>query len=270
VDTRQLFKLLAPQGFGAPDVFRYERKYVVSEPTADAIRRFIAPYLAPDEHMKPDEPRGYEVFSLYFDTPLLTMYRQTVEGIRSRYKLRIRFYDALEQSLALFEIKSRQADSIHKQRAAVPKSAVAEFMAGKPLSAEWLIGRSDKSVQALAEFSERCDRVRAVPTAFVSYWREAYVSRQPDDIRVTIDRQLTARDGRFARSLSLPEQATTAAPNKVVLELKNSGRAPTWMRDLVRTFKLQRISFPKYVLCVDAMQTATAAHVLPLEKAACL
>jgi hypothetical protein len=269
VDTRQLFKLLAPRGFGAPDVFRYERKYLVSEPTADAVRRFIAPYLGPDEHMNPDEPRGYEVISLYFDTPLLTMYRQTVEGIRSRYKLRIRFYDTLDQSLALFEIKSRQADSIHKQRAAVPKSAVADFLAGKPLSAECLIGRSEKSVRALAEFGERCDRMHAVPTAFVSYWREAYVARQPDDVRVTMDRHLAARDGRFVQSLALPEQATPAAPNKVVLELKNSGRAPTWMRDLVRTFKLQRISFPKYVLCVDALQLNSPTHLSPMKKAAC-
>jgi hypothetical protein len=261
---------MAPRGFGAPDIFRYERKYVVSEPTAEAIRRFIAPHLGPDEHMKPGEPRGYQVFSLYLDTPLFSMYRQTVEGVRSRYKLRIRFYDTLQESLALFEIKTRLADSIHKQRAAVPKSAVADFLAGKHLPTERLIARSDKSVRALAEFCERGVRMNAVPTAFVSYWREAYVSRQPDDIRVTIDRHLSGHDGRFARTLELPEDGAPAAPNKVVLELKNSGRAPTWMRDLVRTFKLQRISFPKYVLCVDAMQLATPKRTIPAEETSCL
>jgi hypothetical protein len=270
VDRRQLFKLIGQGGVGAPDVFRYERKYVVSEPVADAIRRFIAPYLTPDQHMKPDMPLGYEVSSLYLDTPLLTMYRQTVEGVRSRYKLRIRFYDSLEESLALFEIKTRTADSIHKQRAAVAKSAVARFLQGGRLSSSELLSPSDKSIRALAEFSERRDRLNAVGSAFVSYWREAYVSRQPDDVRVTIDRQLTARDGECAQSLKLPEQATPAAPNKVVLELKNSGRAPNWMRDLVRTFSLQRIAFPKYVYCVDALQLASPTARQLVEGAPCL
>src|SRR5215213_2050092 len=143
MDKRQLFRLIGQAGVGAPDIYRYERKYVVSEIAADAIRRFIAPYLAPDEHMKPEEPRGYEVFSLYLDTPQLSMYRQTVEGVRSRYKLRIRFYDALEESLALFEIKTRLADSIHKQRAAVTKSAVARFLGGSQLSALDLLSPND-------------------------------------------------------------------------------------------------------------------------------
>jgi hypothetical protein len=258
MDARKLLKLFAPGGLSATEIYRYERKYVVSETAADAIRRFIAPHLTPDEHMSPDEPRGYQVFSLYIDTPLLSFYRQTVEGVRSRYKLRIRFYDAREEGLALFEIKTREADSIHKQRAAVPKSAVAKFLTCGYAPASDLMAPSEKSTRALAQFCERSDRLGCVPMAFVSYWREAYVSREPDDVRVTLDRHLAGRDGRFAQSLHLPESQSLAAPNKVVLELKNSGRAPNWMRDLVRTFKLERVSFPKYVYCVDAL--GLAAH----------
>jgi hypothetical protein len=269
LDKRQLIRLIGKAGVGAPDVFRYERKYVVSEIAADAIRRFLAPHLMPDEHMNPAEPRGYQVSSLYLDCSRFTMYRQTVEGIRSRYKLRIRFYDELEESLALLEIKTRLADSIHKQRAAIAKSAVARFLCGGALSTADLLAPSDKSVRALAEFCERRDRTNAEPAAFVSYWREAYISRQTDDVRVTIDRQLVGRDGRLAQSLKYSEQDTLAAPGKVVLELKNSGRAPGWMRDLVRTFKLQRVSFPKYVYCVDALQLAAPSSSQFAERAPC-
>jgi hypothetical protein len=269
VDKRQLFKLIGQSGVGAPDVFRYERKYVVSEIMADSIREFIAPYLTPDDHMKADEPRGYKVHSLYLDTPQFSMYRQTVEGIRSRYKLRIRFYDNLDESLALFEIKTRLADSIHKQRAAVAKSSVCRFLSGGMLSSADLLSRSDKSIRALAEFCERRQRMHAEGTAFVSYWREAYVSRQPDDVRVTIDRQLAGSNGCFAQSLKLPQEGVAAASGKVVLELKNSGRAPNWMRDLVRTFKLQRVSFPKYVYCVDALQLAAPAARRTAERTPC-
>jgi hypothetical protein len=269
MDKRQLIKLIGKAGVGAPDVFRYERKYVVSEIAADAIRRFLIPHLSPDEHMNPDEPRGYRVSSLYLDSSRFDMYRQTVEGVRSRYKLRIRFYDDLEDSLALLEVKTRLADSIHKQRAAVSKSAVTRFLRGGNLSTADLLAPSDKSVRALAEFCERRDRTAAEPAAFVSYWREAYISRQTDDVRVTIDRLLVGRDGRFAQGLRLSDDDALAAPGQVVLELKNSGRAPSWMRDLVRTFKLQRVSFPKYVYCVDALQLAAPSSPQFAERAPC-
>ncbi len=258
MDRRQLFKLVGASGVGAPDVYRYERKYIVPDSVTGLIRQFITPYLTPDDHMRPDEPRGYQVFSLYLDTPQFTMYRQTAQGVRPRYKLRLRFYDTREESLALFEIKSRLADSIHKQRAGVAKSAVAKVLSGGRLSSADLLSPSEKSVRALAEFCERRDRLNAEGSAFVSYWREAYVSREPDNVRVTMDRQLTAHDGRQAQCLNLPEQETPAAAGKVVLELKNSGRAPVWMRDLVRTFQLQRVSFPKYVHCVEALQLVPA------------
>jgi hypothetical protein len=269
VNKRQLFKLIGKGGVGSPDVFRYERKYVVSEIMAESIRQFITPYLTPDDHMKAEEPRGYQVHSLYLDTPQFAMYRQTVEGIRSRYKLRIRFYDNLDESLALFEIKTRLADSIHKQRAAVAKSSVCRFLCGGMLSSADLLSPGEKSVRALAEFCERRHRMHAEGSAFVSYWREAYVSRQPDDVRVTMDRHLAGANGCQVQSLKLPQDEVPAAPGKVVLELKNSGRAPNWMRDLVRTFKLQRVSFPKYVYCVDALQLATPSARRTAERASC-
>ena len=39
----------------------------------------------------------------------------------------------------------------------------------------------------------------------------------------------------------------------MVLELKYNGRAPRWMHDLVTSFGLQRLSFPKYVYAMDAL-----------------
>jgi hypothetical protein len=245
-------------GVGAPDLYRSERKYVVSELAADRIRQFIAPYLSPDEHMDPRQPLGYQVLSLYLDTSNLALCRQTVEGVRSRYKLRIRFYDTLDEGLALLEIKSRVADAIHKQRAAITKAAAASLLCHGRLSSNDLLSPSDKAVRALAEFCERRERLNAEGTAFVMYWRVAYVSGREDNVRVTMDRQLTAADGRLATSPALPDERRLAAPDKVVLELKFSGHAPSWMRDLVRTFRLQRVSFPKYVYCVDALGLAPA------------
>ena len=161
---------------GAFEVFRYERKYVVSESTALAIRRFVTSYLELDEHMNGNGPTGYRLFSLYFDSPQLALYRHSMEGLKNRYKLRIRFYDQAADSPAFLEIKKRTTDTIHKLRAAVSKRAAEKLLGGARLSSADLLSSGDASVRALAEFSDRRERLCAEGTAFVSYRREAYVS----------------------------------------------------------------------------------------------
>jgi len=101
---------------GIVGIQRYERKFVVSENDAEAIRSFVCAYLPIDEHVTPDQPRGYRVTSLYLDTPAFDLYRQSCLGIKNRYKLRIRFYDTSEESPVYLEIKQRTTEAVHKMR----------------------------------------------------------------------------------------------------------------------------------------------------------
>ncbi|HEX2474153.1 MAG TPA: VTC domain-containing protein, partial [Lacipirellulaceae bacterium] len=96
------------------EIFRYERKFVVPEHAADAIRHFVEAYLPLDEHMLPGEQLGYRVCSLYLDTPSYALYRQSCDGIKNRYKLRVRFYDTNEDGPAFLEIKQRTTETVHK------------------------------------------------------------------------------------------------------------------------------------------------------------
>ena len=76
---------------GLMEVYRYERKFLVTEQIASAIRGFVASYLSHDEHMAGTGSDGYRVCSLYLDSPSLGLYDQSCNGIKNRYKLRIRF-----------------------------------------------------------------------------------------------------------------------------------------------------------------------------------
>jgi VTC domain len=238
------------------EIGRYERKYVISETAAAAIRRFVSAYLWPDQHMSPDEPLGYRVYSLYLDTPEFSLYRHSAEGEKNRFKLRIRFYSTAEDSPAFLEIKKRTGESIHKQRAVVAKPAAEGLLNGRRLSAVDLLSNGESSVRALAEFCDRRERLSASGTAFVSYQREAYVSRLADNVRVTFDRQIAGQGHLASRGLAIPSPLMTVAGDHVVLELKYSGSTPGWMKDLIRTFGLERVSYPKYVHCVDALKLA--------------
>ncbi|HJQ80680.1 MAG TPA: polyphosphate polymerase domain-containing protein [Lacipirellulaceae bacterium] len=238
---------------GAAEIYRYERKFVVPEHAADSIRHFVESYLPLDEHMAPGEPFGYRVCSLYLDTPGYALYRQSIDGIKNRYKLRIRFYSNSPDSPAFLEIKQRKTETVHKLRAVVSKRAAERVLRGEWISPKELLSPSDTSARALAEFCECRDRLHAVGTAFISYRREAYVSRSAESVRVTFDRQIAGHPYHPDMGLTVPLDEAFVVVDGAVLELKYNGRAPRWMHDLITHFGLQRRSFPKYVFGVDAL-----------------
>jgi hypothetical protein len=236
------------------EVYRFERKYVVTELAADAIRQFVTAYLDRDTYMAGKGPTGYRIHSLYLDTPDLALYRQTMEGIKNRFKLRIRFYDEAANSPAFLEIKKRTTETIHKLRAAVSKRSAERLLGGARLSAADLLTTNEASVRALEEFSNRRAQRRMEGAVFTCYQREAYVSRAGEGARVTFDREIVGQSYHSDCSLALPERKVPISAKGVVLELKYNGRIPHWMHDLIATFRLERTSFPKYIYCTDALR----------------
>jgi len=114
-------------------------------------------------------------------------------------------------------------------------------------------GEDGLAAESLHRFCELHRSIGAEGVLYVSYFREAYVSPASDQWRLTFDRRL--RGGVFEPSegLALPRKQTEPILDGVVLELKFTDRFPPWMRDLTRTFDLQRRSVAKYCHCVDAM-----------------
>jgi SPX domain protein involved in polyphosphate accumulation len=251
----------------AAEVYRYERKYVVTEAAADAIRRFVTSYLDRDLYMAGKGPTGYRIFSLYFDTPGFALYRQTIEGHKNRYKLRFRFYDEAPSSPAFLEIKRRTTETIHKLRAAVSKCAAEKLLGGVRLKEADLLSGSEATVRALDEFCNRRERMRLEGAAYVCYQREAYVSREAESLRVTFDRQIVGQPYHSDCSLAVSDQIAPIEPKGVVLELKYNGRIPYWMHDLVRSFRLDRTPFSKYVYCTDALRNLAMKASLPARSA---
>lgn len=238
---------------GTVEISRFERKFVVSERTAEAVRSFVSGYLPLDEHMTPDQPRGYRVFSLYLDTPSRQLYRQSCDGIKNRYKLRVRFYDTKEDGPAFLEIKQRTTETVHKMRAIVSKRAAETMLRGGWITPADLLSNGVASMRAFAEFCQRREQMKAEGAAFVSYIREAFVSQTAESVRVTFDREIAGHPYDPRAGLAIPEGEAVVKVNGVVLELKYNGRQPRWMHDLVTAFGLQRLSFPKYVYAVDAL-----------------
>ena len=225
---------------------RFELKYLVSEEIALSIRQFITSHLEIDEYAATRPNFSYPVHSLYLDSDFLTHYWTTINGNKNRYKLRIRFYDGPPDVPVYFEIKRRMNEAILKQRGAVKREFVDWLLAGHMPSPEQLISTNPAHLVALQRFTQLMTETRAHPTAHVSYLREAWVSPHNNAVRVTLDRDVRCSPDFTTRFPPEPTSPLAVFGNKVVLELKFTGRFPDWFRELVRIFGLSQCSAAKY------------------------
>lgn len=229
---------------------RFEAKYLISEMTAQRIRDHIQPFVIPDGH-----GQEYPVTSIYLDSPDLDLYLSSVRGEKRRYKLRIRTYTDGGEETCFFEVKHRFNQIICKDRAIVYNTAVASLLRGDAPTPDMLVNH-EKDMRNLISFCRIRDAIDASPRVVVRYMREAYLSKTDEPLRVTFDRALTSLP-----STRFDPEAWLASPHwndgtgfPIVMEVKFTDTYPCWIGDLIQRLELQRESFAKYVVCVDALR----------------
>jgi hypothetical protein len=236
----------APFRDGSPPLERFELKYLITQDTAVRLRRFVAGYLEPDEHVVAWPEMAYAVHTLYLDSADLHTYRAAVTGSRNRFKLRLRYYDGHPEAPIFFEVKGRVNNCIVKRRSAVRREAVSELLAGQVPWPDHLVADDPAQWEALQRFSLLQHRLRARPMAHNGYLREAWVCPHGTSVRVTFDREIGIEP---ARELTPPVRMgrpTAVFPGAVVLELKFTERFPQWLAEMVRRFGLMQSSAAKY------------------------
>ncbi len=231
---------------------RLELKYLIDEATAEKVRREVKPFCTPDPHNPgtPGAPRGYEISSLYLDSPALAFYHAKERGDADRLKLRIRTYGRSPH--AVLERKRRIADVIDKTRAFVDRKDAERASLG-------LVDLGPDHREAnrfLASFATLVARSGAEPTLLLRYEREAYASNVDHYARVTLDRKIEARrcptwdlDPTGGRWTRFDEHWRREEEHRrVVLELKCQSRIPWWLTELIRKHALKQQSFSKYAI----------------------
>src|SRR5207302_11308217 len=129
-----------------------------------------------------------------------TLYNGTVQAIKNRYKLRIRYYNDNAKSPVFFELKRRVHDVILKDRACVKRESVKELMRGRCPNRDDLLNPNDMdSYSALRNFMDLAADINASGRTIVYYEREAWVTPSYDNVRLTFDRKLAGMrwEGQF-------------------------------------------------------------------------
>ena len=239
---------------------RHELKYFVSEAKALAIRHFVEAYLPLDRYCELQPDGMSPIVSLYLDSHNLQLCRESLEGHKNRFKLRIRSYTDDPDYPRFFEIKRRINPIIFKSRARVKHCDVASLLSGLSLPEEDCNG--DQAT--LKQFQLYVNRINAAPVIKIRYIRRAYEGDSNNRVRITFDRQL-AFNVSSAPEVSFNGPGWQCYPsNGVVLEIKFNGSYPAWLNQMVRCFNLRQQSFSKYARSVkNACQLKFCAPKVP-------
>ncbi|MBN1788198.1 MAG: polyphosphate polymerase domain-containing protein [Sedimentisphaerales bacterium] len=227
-------------------VNRHELKYIISESQAAIIKELIKPHIQIDRYCQVQPDRAYLLTSLYLDSDDLRLCKESLDGCKNRFKLRIRRYSDDPSSPSFFELKRRVNRIIIKNRAKVAHQDIANLLSRPDLLRESENGDGD----TLRQFQLYMKNIGARPVVQVRYLREAYEGISDSRIRITFDRKLAYKVSEKAQ-VSLNGGGWHYYPMEgVILEIKFTEFYPVWLSHIVKSLELSQRSVSKYARTV--------------------
>ena len=208
------------------EVLRQEKKYLMTLLDGQRLCARLSGFLLEDAH---SGAQGYAVRSLYFDTLDDGDYRDKLDGLELRRKLRLRIYDPAA-GFAMLEMKQKEGAYQKKRSLRLDREA-----------AERLIRGDFRPLQS------RCYRPRAV----VEYQRRAFIAKE-NQIRITLDSRITATEACWDLFSPRLVQYPVLDPFNAVLEVKYNGFLLSYIKTLVSAANRSETTQSKYCLARSA------------------
>ena len=244
---------------------RYELKYVLPWARCEALIADLKHHVPVDQN---GGHVGYQVVSLYYDSPEHDFFWAKVEGIRYRRKIRLRAYverNIEDISECTVEIKQRINRTVQKRRLLLPLAQAERLCTGAGVPPE--LDSLDQRVAEEVTYMVRAKQL--VPTTITAYHRRAFEGMHTNaGLRVTFDTDVRAR----VHALKLDESAQNrhiVPPGWAIMEVKANEAVPSWMLSLLGRHDclLRRVS--KYCLGLATLKpisehaSLVAAGVFP-------
>jgi SPX domain protein involved in polyphosphate accumulation len=212
---------------------RHEEKYICSERQLVIIENRLKAVMPADVNQTGSD---YRIRSLYFDTIDDRMYQESLNGVDRRSKYRLRFYN-LNTDFFRMERKDSIGNLKQKYSANVGMDTVMEFMRNE------FRQETDDGLLNELYVLQQTEGLR--PAAIVDYHRTAF-TYPIGNVRITLDRDIacTFRTDEFLdkKALLYP----VMPQGRHVLEVKYDSVLPGYIKSIVDTGNLERVSFSKY------------------------
>jgi hypothetical protein len=169
-------------------------------------------------------------------------------------KFRIRGYNSQsDDSIVFLEIKRKEDNSVSKDRAALLYKDLIDFLKTKDLTLISFKTNDFLKKKIYAQnFLYYFFLYNLQPAVIVTYEREAFECKFGSGMRLTIDKNVRARQTNSFSDLYDEEKMVPALKKSFVLEIKFQNILPSWMPSIMAPFNITRCSVPKYSLSIDA------------------
>lgn len=222
------------------DGYRHEYKFIISQASAELLKRRLPCMMARDPHAGPTGQ--YTIRSLYFDDLNFRAFGEKVDGLRDRVKYRLRCYD-YNTSFVRLEKKEKHGELTRKTGQTLTAEQVQDLQDGKWGDLTVSEGRLLDELRVQIASSVK-------PAVLVDYDRTAFVCNA-GQTRITLDENIRTRPYEADLWAKKTAMIPVLAPGEVVLEVKFNDFLPGYLgfEDIPKV----NLAISKYVLCANTL-----------------
>ena len=230
---------------------RFEFKYIIKKNVSEAIQNEVKNFTKIDSYAS--NKSKYLVRSLYFDNNLFTNFHEKVDGIKKRYKFRIRTYtnhDDFNTPLFL-EMKGRNNLRTYKVRTKINKNDLNLFYKQKNLLD---LKHKYLNNKLIEQYIFDSYKKKIIPKVLIDYNRLPLINKNGLYFRLTFDSNIKACSSNNIFNSTNSWKA--CIPGNDILEVKFDFTIPPWFHRIIQSYQLKRISVSKFVIGMEASNLA--------------
>ncbi len=232
---------------------RFEFKYLVDRKTKENLLKDLLDFMDFDIPGSSNNAY-YDVLNLYMDSQDLRFYREKIDGLMFRRKMRFRFYTSNpEENTHVFaEIKRKRNMTIIKDRIRLSyEDALNIAMRSFSGIVRKLDSFGAQERDILSEFLFEVMKCRLSSRLWVNYKRTALAAKKFPRLRVTFDDDIFSTIARDGFGFNLKRNPRRIFSNRSIFEVKYNGTLPYWIHGLIRKYQLFREPISKYCNAVE-------------------
>ena len=211
---------------------RYEKKFFINLINEKKIKEKF------NKIFELEFGHGYYCCSIYFDDLHLTTLKQKQEGIKERFKIRLRtyYFDLKNKPKSWnLEIKSKNNNTVKKKKITFSHLEVLENLKNKNFS--FFSGNFSETAKTYFK-----------PILITFYFREAFNSKILPHCRITYDKNIRAFPFDFKSLYELTNNNSFIVnPRLMLLEFKYTNFLPAFISNYFKFLNLEQVTFSKYV-----------------------
>ncbi len=221
---------------------RFEFKYQLPLATVEGMIPEFLKYMEFDPYAIKLPDHAYTVASLYYDSVGLGCYYDKIAGVKTRKKLRIRFYDFNfnPETPVFLEIKRKYDTVVVKDRLMLNYQQCCDLLQNNK---KVNLQLDEAQKETLNEFLWLKNYNGMIPQVLIVYKRKPLISKVDPNFRVTIDFDIQACPAAWLNDMG---EKKPVIPNLAILEVKFNNVLPFWFHRLIQKYNLDQRPFSKY------------------------